>query len=918
MKNEPKQAGDLEPGPFVSYAREDQPFVRKLHAALDRRQRDTWVDWEGIYPTEEWIAKIRSAIDSAQAFVFVISPDSVASRVCGEEIDHAVRQNKRIIPIVAKEAKAGSVHPAVAKLNWLRFLESDDFDTQVDALIAAMDLDLDWLRSHTRLLVRAEEWQRRDADGSLLLRGADLRDAERWLLAGDTKAKRVPTPLQTQFIVASRQAETRRRNVQRAIALVALVVLSALSIYSWIQKNTAERQRNLAISRQLAARAANLGTDDNLTRLLVSALATRYSHSSEADASLAQSLLPTVPLTRVLWSPSRGDWMDCIAFHRDGAYIAGSNTHGVIVWHAATGRVEAFLPHEDGVDCVSFGPRDDLVAISDEGRAIVWDWKRDQRRMFGPEPNQKTTRSAFSADGRSVFVASQGQVTKWDLEQATPGVVIAQLPGDFTYVFSPDGTRLAGADEKQVITVWDLETAMPIIELQGPEGEGIRLALSANGRTLAAGRDKIVVWDLDSQSATPVNELNQAVVSMAFSPDGETIAAGGLKGEIVQWDFRRRRQRWPLQGSKFGPRSLAFSPDGSLLASDGGLGAILLWQPSRQHEHILQRKLDVEIRAEDSAHDGRMFALKRGTGYVLWDPSGTRPPIAVMNLPDRQTAIAISSRGNVLAVLDADRAIRLWNTDTGQPIRQITTAGSTIERIDVDPAGTLVAGVGIDGDIMVSDSRTGATWSKGAEATGHARSVVFSPDGKRLASGGLEGAIHLWSAKGGEHLLTLQNGESNVLALAFSPDGKRLAASNVSSIVLWDLETNSIRRSLRGHKSPVTSLAFSPDGTLLASGSLDQTARLWNPVSGDVLFQIDEPANPAEVIGVAFAGDGKTLATKTRSGTVRLWDIDSEHWTELACSIVNRNLTREEWETFLPSEPYRAACPALPTPSDAR
>jgi WD40 repeat protein len=912
-KNGANEVADLQSGPFVSYAREDQPFVRKLHEALDRRQRDTWVDWEGIFPTEEWMAKIRSAIDSAQAFVFVISPDSVASRVCGEEIDHAAKQNKRIIPIVAKEVKAGSVHPAVAKLNWLRFLESDDFDTQVDALIAAMDLDFDWLRGHTRLLVRAEEWQRRDADGSLLLRGADLRDAERWLLAGDTKAKRVPTPLQTQFIVASRQAETRRRSVQRAIALVALVVLSALSIYSWIQKDIAERQRNLAISRQLAARAANLGTDNNLTRLLVSALATRYSHSSEADASLAQSLLPTVPLAKVLWSQFRGDGMDCLSFHRDGAYIAGSNTHGVTIWRVVTGRVEAFLPNEDGVDCVTFGPRDDLVAISDEGRAIVWDWKQNRRRTFGPEPNQKTTRSAFSADGRSVFVASQGKVTRWDLEQATSRVVIAQPPADFTYAFSPDGTRLASADEKQVITVWDLETATPMTELQGPEGEGIRLAFSANGRTLAAGRDKVVVWDLESQSPTPVNELNQAVMSLAFSADGETIAAGGRQGEIVQWDFRRRRQRWPLQGSKYGARSLAYSPDGGLLATDGGLGTVLLWQPSRQHEHILQRKLDVEIRAEQTAHDGRMFALKRGTGYVLWDPSGTRPTTAVVDLPDRQTAIQISPRGNVLAVLDGDRAIRLWNTDTGQPIRQITTAGSPIERIDVNPAGTLVAGVGIDGDVMVWDARSGTGWLKGVEATGHARSVAFSPDGERLASGGSEGAIHLWGGKRGEHRLTLQNGESNVLALAFSPDGKRLAASDISSIVIWDLETNVIRRSLRGHKSPVTSLAFSPDGALLASGSLDQTVRLWNPVSGDVVFQIDEPANPTEVIGVAFSGDGKTLATRTRSGTVSLWDMDSEHWTELACSIVNRNLTPQEWETFLPSEAYRAACPALPS-----
>ncbi len=369
---------------------------------------------------------------------------------------------------------------------------------------------------------------------------------------------------------------------------------------------------------------------------------------------------------------------------------------------------------------------------------------------------------------------------------------------------------------------------------------------------------------------------------------------------------------------RYGPRSLAFSPDGNLLASDGGLGTIMLWQPSRQLEHILQRKLDVEIRAVASAHDGRMFALKRGTGHMLWDPSGKQPPIAIVDVPDRQQAIEISPRGNVLAVLDGDGAIRLWNTDTGQPIRHITKTGSTIERIDVNPAGTLVAGVGIDGDIVVADAQTGAAWSKGADATGHARSVAFSPDGERLASGGLEGAIHLWSAKDGAHRLTLQNGESNVLALAFSLDGKRLAASDAGRIVIWDLETNTIRRSLRGHKSSVTSLAFSPDGTLLASASLDQSARLWNPVSGDVLFEIDEPANPTEMIGVAFAGDGKTLATAGRSGSVRLWDMDTAHWTELACSIVNRNLTHEEWETFLPSETYRAACPALPTPSDTR
>ena len=906
----------MQSGPFVSYAREDQPFVRRLHEALERRSRDTWVDWEGIYPTEEWMAKIRSAIDGSPAFVFVLSPDSIASGVCGEEIDHAVRQNKRIIPIVAREVNAAQVHPAVAKLNWLSFPAAGEFDAQVDALIAAMDMDLGWLRDHTRLLVRAEEWQRRDRDASRLLRGADLRDAERWLLAADTAAKRVPTPLQTQFLVASRQAETRRRNVQRTIATAALVVLSALSIYSWIQKTIAERQRNLAISRQLAARAADLGADDRVAPLLVSALATRYSHSAEADASLARALIPTVPLARVLWSRFRGDWMDCIAFHQDGIYVAGSNTHGVGVWHAATGRLEAFFGSDDGVSCVAFGRRDDLIAISDEGRVILWDWKRDQRRMFGAEPNEKGTRSAFSADGRSIFVASWGQVTQWDIDQGTARVLIAQPPEDLDYAFSPDGTRLAAADEQQKITVWNLETGAPVIELLGPTGGGgAVLAFSPNGRTLAAGRNAVKVWDLDSGSAQPVNELEKvAVMSLAFSADGNTLACGSHNGDVLQWDFRQRRQRWPLKATPYGSRSLAFSPDGRLLAADGGLGALWLWQLSRQHEHILRRQLDVEIQAEASAHDGRMFALKRGTGQVIWDPAGSRSPTPVVDLPDRRTAVEVSPRGNVMAVLDTERRIRLWSTDTGQPLQAIAAAPSSIQRIAISPTGALVAAVGLDGDIAVSNTGTGARWSKSAADAGFAVSTAFSADGRRLATGGLEGTIHVWGADRGEPLLTLQNRDANVLALAFSPDGTRLASVEGSTIVIWDLDARTVRRNLRRHKSSVTSLAFSPDGTLLASGSLDRSAMLWSPVSGEMLLQIDEASNPTEVIGVAFAGDGKTLATRMRSGAVSLWDMDSERWTELACSIVNRNLTREEWETFLPSESYRAVCPGLPTP----
>src|SRR5262249_61206383 len=85
---------------FISYSRIDQAFVRSLHSELERLQRDTWIDWEDIPPTSDWWREICRGIDQADNFVFVISPNSMASPVCQLEIDYARSSNKRLVPVV--------------------------------------------------------------------------------------------------------------------------------------------------------------------------------------------------------------------------------------------------------------------------------------------------------------------------------------------------------------------------------------------------------------------------------------------------------------------------------------------------------------------------------------------------------------------------------------------------------------------------------------------------------------------------------------------------------------------------------------------------------------------------------------------------------------------------------------------------
>ncbi|MBD2059037.1 toll/interleukin-1 receptor domain-containing protein [Oculatella sp. FACHB-28] len=215
---------------FISYSRRDKEFVRTLHQALSQSQRDTWVDWEDIPVTAEWWKEIEAGIEGADTFIFVISPDSVASKICYQEVEHAAKLNKRLFPIVRREGFAiERVHEALQKHNWLFFREEDDFDYAFETLIKAVDTDLDHVRTHTRLLVKAIEWDDAGRNDGLLLRGGGLAAAEQWLKQSDGKAPQ-PTEQHKNYITKSRQAEKAIRRTKLMVGVGAGVMGVMLAI----------------------------------------------------------------------------------------------------------------------------------------------------------------------------------------------------------------------------------------------------------------------------------------------------------------------------------------------------------------------------------------------------------------------------------------------------------------------------------------------------------------------------------------------------------------------------------------------------------------------------------------------------------------------------------------------------------------
>ena len=201
-------------------------FTRKLHSRLEAIKGDgnVWIDWEGIASAApDFLEEIYAGIESADTFLLIVTPSSLKSEVCHLEIAHAIQHGKRIVPaihisvveddkllgdIVREwfstdwEERARENWTTLSHINWLFFREKDDFDTAFQNLIDTINTDLDHVKFHTRLTVRAREWQAQNAAADLVLRGDDLTSAEAWLTNGE-RNNPPPTQLQRAYIQAS-------------------------------------------------------------------------------------------------------------------------------------------------------------------------------------------------------------------------------------------------------------------------------------------------------------------------------------------------------------------------------------------------------------------------------------------------------------------------------------------------------------------------------------------------------------------------------------------------------------------------------------------------------------------------------------------------------------------------------------------
>jgi WD40 repeat protein len=422
-------------------------------------------------------------------------------------------------------------------------------------------------------------------------------------------------------------------------------------------------------------------------------------------------------------------------------------------------------------------------------------------------------------------------------------------------------------------------------------GRVLSLAYSPDGERLAAGAQdgsvRIRDENLFREKVVVIRGHQGPVRAVAISPDGSSLATAGDDGTVRIWELTNKKDAFrqgpgPLYraGPVFrrpGPvRALAYSPDGSRLASIGGDGGVWLWEVGRKEPRELGRH-GGPGRAAAFRPDGSSLATAGEDGLVrVWDRDG-REVQKFGPHAGQVSGVAWRRDGKQLAAaVDAPESpgeVVVWDAGTGQAARTLPGPPGGVLGVAYTPDDRLAA-TGRDGTIRIWAPDGAETILRGTPPT---TPPVVRQDGKFLAAGGGNadnaGEVTIWNLAGPSEDRVLRAHVGSVAGIAFGPDGERLATGGADGLVkLWQPSNGREVRTVRGHEGAVSAVAVSPDTLTVASAGRDGTVRLWDVPTGEGRIL---KGHPGPVTAVAFAPDGSWLASAGAGGEVIVWDANT-------------------------------------------
>ena len=321
------------------------------------------------------------------------------------------------------------------------------------------------------------------------------------------------------------------------------------------------------------------------------------------------------------------------------------------------------------------------------------------------------------------------------------------------------------------------------------------------------------------------------VWSVAFSPDGTTLASAGRDKSVKVWDTSTWQCLRTMKGHASWVYSAAFSPDGKTLASGSADSSIKIW----------------DISTYQCLH-----TLEGDTSYVL----------SVVFSPDSKTLVSASYK-----------EVKLWNTSTWECLRRLKGHEGCVNSLAFAPDGNTLASASEDRTLRIWNAAKGTCLYTMIGHNDAVYSVVFSPDGKTLASSGKDNAVKIWDTTHGTCLHTLQGHEDIVSSVAFAQDGP-----GSDLLIPGYCKKYGDKLSIPNVIANLISTYVLHQGRTLASASADKSLKIWDTNTGQCLHTLQ--GNTDEVWSSCYARDGQKLASASEDTTIKIWVPSEQHVDE--------------------------------------
>ncbi|KAK3806988.1 MAG: WD40-repeat-containing domain protein [Benniella sp.] len=524
------------------------------------------------------------------------------------------------------------------------------------------------------------------------------------------------------------------------------------------------------------------------------------------------------------------DWLYSCLYSPDGssfAVVLSDNTINVYatsIWE----RTWILNGHSDYIISIAYSPNGDRIVSGSYDRTVrVWDVATGDCLYIYIGHAEDIFKVAYSPQDNVVASLSYDcTIRLWNVETGGCHSIISGCGNIYGMSFSPKGDHIAFSSSDRRVRLWDIDSRecrsilighskrISSITYSG-DASGLKSSPKRNQIASCSSDSTIRLWDAETGlcSRTLIGH-SQCVNDVSYSPSEDHLVSCSGDGTIRLWDVESGTCRHKFMGHTDAVSSVVFSPRGDQVASISNDKTARLWNvETGECQHVL-------------VHDGDPYVL-----HVLILSGG-----ACVN------TVTYSPQGNQVASCGQDKAVRLWDAETG----------------------------------LCQRTLTGHYWD--------VKGVAYSPNGNQIASASQDRTVRLWDATTGLCSHIFIGHRKEVTRVVYSPRGDQVASASYSdkTIRLWDTESGECRHTLAGLEREIDAIAYSPRGNVIVSWSSEGEGRMWVVETGHCCWSLNYGilrGSTRYTLSHPFAWmspDTDSFITGDQDGSVRVWDVVGE------------------------------------------